>query len=351
MNTWEKRALLEIKAANLQETLALRDSLPIYLTQLCDALSTNIDRTSARKRFDKEASARIGQKHGRERAGSVSYTMDQMIMEYHILRQVICDVLEKDKPLTDVEMEVITCSVEQAVNDAATEFSDTLRDIQEQFSQTLAHDLRSPLTSAKMSAQMILRKAGTDAFYIEKATHIANNMDRIDKMIVDLLDVSRLRAGEPIKLEFSPCDLDKIMREVGDELYSDVKLYPIISSEGSCLGNWNEDGLRRLIENLASNAVKYGKPSGAITLSLIQTKTKATIMVHNEGDPIPHSEQPGLFEQYKRSKSAQNKTGWGLGLTVVRGMVDAHRGTLSLISEKGQGTSFIVELPKDPKSL
>ncbi|HXH32116.1 MAG TPA: histidine kinase dimerization/phospho-acceptor domain-containing protein [Bacteriovoracaceae bacterium] len=83
--------------------------------------------------------------------------MDQLISEYHILRQVICDVLEKDKPLNPVEREVIVCSIEQAVNDAASEFSATLKDLKDQMTQILAHDLRNPLTTAKISTQLIMR--------------------------------------------------------------------------------------------------------------------------------------------------------------------------------------------------
>src|SRR5690606_32735949 len=110
--------------------------VPEYLEQLSDALSTIIDRTDARKRADRIDSERVGRKHGRERAGSLNYSMQQLIFEYHILRQVICDVMEEEVPLTPVEREIIVASIEQAVNDAATQFSETLRDIQEKLTHT-----------------------------------------------------------------------------------------------------------------------------------------------------------------------------------------------------------------------
>jgi hypothetical protein len=106
MHTWEERALKEVDASVHQHSLALRNSLPEFLDQLATALSTTIDRTTARVKWDKDESTRIGKKHGKERAGMLSYTMDQLIFEYHILRQVICDVMEEEAPLSEIEREV-----------------------------------------------------------------------------------------------------------------------------------------------------------------------------------------------------------------------------------------------------
>ncbi|MBA2403947.1 MAG: sensor histidine kinase, partial [Bdellovibrionales bacterium] len=340
MNLWHERAIVEIQAAHFQKTLALRNSLPIYLSQLADALSTTINRTSARKRFDKDASTRIGQKHGKERAASRHYTMDQMILEYHILRQVIFDVLERDYKLSTIELEVIICSVEQAVNDAATQFTETLRNIQEQLSRTLAHDLRTPITAAKMNAQMIIRKADADIFYVDKARRINGSMDRLDMMICDLLDVSRLRSGESLPLEFKEFDFEMIVKEIVIELNYENPNSAILNSSGPCLGSWNENGIRRLIENLANNAIKYGKEKTPITLNLSQDEEKIILEVHNEGEPIPLEDQSLLFEQYKRAKSAESKVGWGLGLAMVKGMVEGHKGSIRVDSEAGKGTSF-----------
>ena len=348
MNLWQERALEEIKAANFQKSLALRNSLPDYLTQLADALSTRINRTSARKRLDKDESTRIGQKHGKERATSTHYTMDQMILEYHILRQVIFDVLERDFKLSDIELEVIICSVEQAVNDAATEFSETLRNIQEQLSRTLAHDLRTPISAAKMNAQMIIRKSDADGFYIDKARRINGSMDRIDMMICDLLDVSRLRAGQSLPLDFQKLDLELLIKEIVLELNYGNPNRAILNSSGPCVGSWNENGILRLVENLANNAIKYGKENTPITLNLSQDEKRIILDVHNEGEPIPLKDQSVLFEQFKRAKSAESKVGWGLGLTMVKGMVEGHNGSIRVDSAAGKGTSFIVELPKNP---
>lgn len=347
MDIWVSRADEEVKAAHFQHTLALKNSLPEYLAQLVDALSKTIDRTSARKRFDKAESSRIGKKHGKERAGAINYTMDQMILEYHILRQVICDVMEEDKILlTPIDREVIVCSIEQAVNDAATEFSNTLKDIQEKLSHTLAHDLRNPIAAAKVSANMILRRPDDSNSAIKSAGRIVGCMDRLDKMISDLLDASRIRAGETLAVDLKECDLDWIVREVAIEATLIHNVAFKINSDSSCKGIWSEDGLRRVLENLTTNAVKYGYKNSLITITVIQDEKHATLSVHNEGNPIAKDDLPILFEQFRRAKSVEKKSGWGLGLTMVEGMIESHKGSIKVESEKDKGTTFTIKIPK-----
>jgi signal transduction histidine kinase len=276
--------------------------------------------------------------------------MDQMITEYHILRQVICDVMEKDTPLTSLEREIIVCSVEQAVNDAATQFSDTLRDLQQKLSNTLAHDLRNPLTTARLGTELILKRPEDEKGTLEKANRISVSLIRIDKMITELLDASRLNAGEALPDGFQECDLVTLVGEVAHELNMNYDNRLVVETHGDCKGSWNEDGLRRLTENLLTNAIKYGKEKTPVTISLEEEDDMVVLSVHNEGDPIPQEEQSGLFDNFKRAKSAENQIGWGLGLSVVKAVADSHKGSFTIESEKGTGTFFRVKIPKNPFS-
>ncbi|MCM2350507.1 MAG: sensor histidine kinase [Bacteriovoracaceae bacterium] len=351
LSIWEERVNKEVVAAHYQERIALRNSLPEYLRHLVNALSNTIDRTSARKLKDQIASTRIGKKHGEERAASLKYTIDQLITEYHILRQVLFDVMEADVRLSDVEREIIVCSIEQAVNDAATEYSDTLKNIKDRLTNTLTHDLRNPLTSTKITAQLVLRKLNANDTLVPKMKLIINNMNRIDQMIIGLLDASRLEAGQSIPIELKLCDLDLIIQQVTNELSLSCPDCFKVLSEGQCQGYWDEKGLRRLIENLVTNAVKYGDENHLITISLAQDETSIELRVHNFGIPISSEEIPLLFEQYSRSKTSKDKAGWGLGLTMVKDMVDAHKGSIVVESDKNKGTTFIIKLPKDARSI
>lgn len=347
LKLWESRAIKEIPAAVHLESLALRNSLPEYLELLADALSTTIDRTHARATADRMESQRVGRLHGSERASSRNYTIDQLISEYHLLRQVVCDVLEEEAPLIPVEREVIVTSIEQAVSDASTQFSEQLRDIQKSFTDALAHDLRGPITTAKSASQLILRHPEDVDHSIRFASRISSSMDRLDAMIHNLLDASRIRAGGRLPLDFATCDLDLIARQVVDEAnFSNGNRLTMLSS-GECLGYWSEGGLRRMIENLTTNAAKYGAEDKPVTVEVTQTQDTATLRVHNEGNPIAAGERDILFEQFRRARSAESKIGWGLGLTVVKGIAEAHDGTVDVESEPGKGTTFTVTLPKD----
>ena len=174
-------------------------------------------------------------------------------------------------------------------------------------------------------------------------------MDRLENMIRDLLDASRIRAGESLSLEFQECDLDWLIREVADEFNATYEGRFKISSSGECEGYWNYNGLRRLLENLSNNAIKYGLKDAPVTISLVQNTETVTLKVHNEGKAIAPEEMDILFQQYRRSRSSDNEVGWGLGLTVVKGVVDAHKGSIEVISENKLGTTFAITLPRNSK--
>lgn len=348
MKRWVERADLEIRGADQQKTLVLKDSLPEYLEHLVTALSKTVDRTEKRKSEDKKESTRLGKKHGKDRAETINYTIEQLISEYHILRQVVFEVMESGGILEKEDRNIIVGSIEQAVNDAASEFSNLLRDLRELMSHTLAHDLRTPISSAKLNAQMALRKI-TDAEYsAKKLNNIISSMDRLDLMIEDLLDAGKMRAGKGIEPELTKFDLVILIKKIISEITPDSENQIILNSSRKCVGNWNEEGLRRVLENLINNALKYGTEKSPVTISLAQNATTTFIKVHNEGPAIPKEMISQLFVQFQRAKETEGKKGWGLGLTVVHRMVEAHKGTIEVESENEKGTTFIIKLPNDP---
>ncbi|MEO5668095.1 MAG: HAMP domain-containing sensor histidine kinase [Bdellovibrionota bacterium] len=345
VKTWEERAIKEVEAATHEHELALQNSLPAFLDSLVHALSTKIDRTQIRIKWDLDENTRISKNHGRERAESGRYTIDQLIFEYHILRQVICELMEEEAILSPVEREVIVCAVEQAVNDAATQFSDTFRDINEKFTNTLAHDLRGPITVAKMSAQLFLKRAPDPEQGLKIMTRIIASMDRLDVMIHDLLDASKLRTGSKLELAFEDCDLDPVLKQIVEEVNFTHGDRVNLITKGNTRGNWNENGLRRVIDNLLTNALKFSPPSTPISVEIKHTDSDVQISVHNSGKPIAAEEQAKLFQQFARTRNSEGKKGWGLGLTVVKGITEAHGGQARVKSSLEAGTTFTVTLP------
>ena len=308
--------------------------------------TTKIKRTPARIRADELESTRIGKLHGHQRAGFADYSMTQLIFEYHILRQVIFQVLEEEAPLEVRERDIIIDSIEQAVNDAATQFSQTLRDIQELFMVTLTHDLRSPLNVIKMGTQLTLRRFEQGDSHANIAAKMLSAVDRLNSMIQNLLDASRLRAGQSLKFEFEECNLDSLLRDVVEDLNFAYDDRFVVVSDADIRSNCSRKEIRRVIENLAINAFKYGAPNTPITLTLEQTDPQISLTIHNEGNPIPSDAQSILFQQFRRTVCAEEQTGWGLGLFLAKSIIETHQGKIEVESAEDKGTSFIVKLPK-----
>lgn len=222
------------------------------------------------------------------------------------------------------------------------------RDLREYFMATLSHDLRTPLTAAKINAQIISRKLADTDRVNRAAVKIVENMGRADAMIRDLLDASSVKAGEKLLVDMGECNLNQIIKDTVEEfstMYGDR--FQIIQNE-DILGNWSCSGVRRIIENLCNNAIKYGSPHEVVKVILENHPSHVVIKVHNMGNPIPEDQQESLFEPFRRAKSkeTQKQRGWGLGLTLVKGLTEAHGGKVSVESSIGSGTTFSVELPK-----
>lgn len=346
MQMWEVRARDEVSASLHQDSLALQNSLPQFLSQLVVELATKRERTSAQIAAHDVETTRIGKLHGHERAGYADYSMTQLIFEYHILRQILFQVLEEEAPLMTRERDIIIDSIEQAVNAAATQFSQTLQDIQELFMVTLTHDFRGSINVVKMGTQLTLRRLEQGDRHVDVAVRMIRAIARLDSMIQDLLDASRLRAGQRLKFELQECSLHALVQEVVEDLSFTHGERFVVISNADVKGYCNPKEIRRVIENIAINAVKYGAPNTPITLTLKQTETHISLTIHNQGKPIPPEAQSILFQQFRRTASAEQRKGWGLGLFLAKSIVEAHRGTIAVESAESEGTSFIIKLPR-----
>ncbi len=218
------------------------------------------------------------------------------------------------------------------------------RGMRERFVATLAHDLRGPLSAARLATEVIAQVPGTRHEFV---TRVERNIERVDRMIRDLLDANRIRAGEPLPLRLDVCDLCQLAHQLAEEartMYGDR----FVVECAEVRGIWSADELYRALWNLVSNAVKYGAPEQPITLSVTASPGSARASVHNVGEPLSAEELSSLFEPFYRSTkaTADGNPGWGLGLTLVRGCAEAHGGHATVSSDH-EGTMFTIELPLD----
>jgi signal transduction histidine kinase len=184
------------------------------------------------------------------------------------------------------------------------------------------------------------------------AARLKSNLGRADHMISDLLDANRLKAGEAVPLKLGDHCLNDIAQNSLDELRQIHGDRFRLSSNETIRGRWCRSSLKRIIENLSSNAIKYGSDKSPISVQLQRVLTpfddRVQITVRNEGNPIPREEQPGLFQPFHRTPTAQtgDQKGWGLGLALVKGLAQAHGGSVSLNYSDERGTEFCVDLPR-----
>ncbi len=250
---------------------------------------------------------------------------------------VIIDVTERKK-------------AEEKLNCALTRLQEE-RAARERFVSTLTHDLRSPLSTVKMSLDLILNRAQDPKSVRTISTHAISGLNRTDQMIQDLLDVTRIKAGMGLSIETSECDLAELAREVRDELSANYRVDFQLEAPKILKGNFSCKQLRRVIENLGSNAAKYGDTSQPILIRLSDAEQGITLSVQNYGNPIPMEELPIIFDSFLRSRTvSKGSRGWGLGLSIVKGVVEAHEGSVSVISNSESGTIFTVTIPKAKES-
>lgn len=227
------------------------------------------------------------------------------------------------------------------------------RGIREQFVSVLAHDIRSPLAAAKMTAASVLRRRGPTAEgrVVTALSRVVTGLDRADRMIVDLLDANRIRAGHMLQLPLAPCDLAEIVHDAFTELTALHGDRFRLEGERSVAGIWNAEALKRVALNLGTNAAKYGEPGTPVIFSLARTVAGARMSVHNAGAPIRPDKLATLFEPFARARGPGQvrQHGWGLGLTLVKGAAEALGGSVSVESAQGPGTTFHVDLPLDAR--
>lgn len=226
------------------------------------------------------------------------------------------------------------------------------RDLREKFVSALSHDLRTPLSIAKICTQLIKRKSENIEAISTMADRIVVHIDRADRMIRDLLDANRIKASEGIPISIRNCRLNLILDYVIknlEELYGNR--FQIHKLADEINGYWDEMAVHRIIENLASNAIKYGSADTEVIIAVTLQVNWIEISVHNQGTPIPDEDQRSLFNYYHRTNFATNsgQKGWGIGLTLVKGLTEAHGGTVRIESNAEHGTSFIVRLPLDAR--
>jgi heavy metal sensor kinase len=212
----------------------------------------------------------------------------------------------------------------------------------------VAHDLRTPLTSVEGFAQALVDgTAATPAAQRQAAAAIYEEAGRMRRMVNQLLDLARFEAGQ-IQVERAPVDLAALARkrarvwepqakEAGITLRVEVSGAPVVAGD--------EGRLIQLLDNLLSNALRYTKAGGRVTVSVASTPPEVVLAVADTGEGIPPEALERIFERFYRGDPSRGGESTGLGLAIVREIVRAHGGTIQAESVVDVGSKFTVRFP------
>jgi PAS domain S-box-containing protein len=212
-----------------------------------------------------------------------------------------------------------------------------------------SHDLSNPLNALQLLLTRLRRvdPAAEPQRIREGLGAAVRNAQRLGQLLHNLLDLSRLSSGK-LALDVSRVDLQEVVREVV-ERYADPAAEAgcrlTFEAEGALEGWWDRLRLERVVTNLLSNALKFGRGK-PIEVRLEQAGDQARLTVRDHGVGIPPEAQRRIFERFEREKSGGRHAGFGLGLYIVRQLVEGHGGSIRVESQPGQGALFTVELPR-----
>ncbi|MCE9671887.1 ATP-binding protein [Myxococcus stipitatus] len=254
-----------------------------------------------------------------------------------------------------VEVTGLVCA-RRAAEDLAKDLREAVQ-LRDEFLSIASHELKSPITSVQLQLQFLQRAAtppGSDsraALIHRRVNATLRSVAQLHQLVSALLDVSRIRAGR-LDMTHEPVDLPALAHELVDRAREDAEGVPChvrVDAEGPLVGHWDRMRLEQVITNLLSNAFKYGgrRP---VEVRITREEGFARLCVKDQGIGIAPEDQARIFQRFERAVSARHYGGFGLGLWIVRQIVEALRGDIRVESQPGVGSTFIVRLPLQPSA-
>ncbi len=223
--------------------------------------------------------------------------------------------------------------------------------VRDDFLSIASHELKTPLTPLKLQIEILqtqcehVMPATTRDIFCRMLARADEQIDRLASLVDELLDISRIRGGR-LQLHREPVDLAPLVDAVVDRFRGDAppNTFSITAPPTPIEGEWDRLRIDQIVTNLVSNALKYG--AGApIDIEAGSDGDLAILKVRDRGVGIPLAEQSRIFQRFERASTGRSVSGLGLGLYIVRQIVDAHGGRIEVASRPGQGSTFTVMLP------
>lgn len=360
---WEAFAR-KLPAGRTMSDLALRDhSREILLAIAVDMELPHSEEERADESQEivptEESTSSAAAEHGalRQMAG---FDLVQLFAEFRALRASVMAFWQRSE-----EAQSATSSIEditrfnegmdKALAHSVQSYSSEVGASRDMFLAVLGHDLRGPLSGISMSAMLLAKPGLSDAARQQAAARIKRASRDMNRLITDLLEYTRTRLGAGIPIERSACDLGPVCEASLEDIRAGNPEQQFVQRMSGDL-NLQADAARmqQALSNLLSNAVQHGKRQSPVTLTADGEVDAIVLKVSNAGDPIPSDKLQAIFEPLVQAPNAssevheRSKTSLGLGLFIVREIVLAHGGTISVESSAAAGTTFTIRLPRAP---
>jgi len=341
---WENRLRSTVNEAAALPHPILINTFPTLYDNIAQSISSGYPRESV------TLANTVASEHGGERARVTNYSHQAVIAEYQLLRWTILDVLNRNGVALDSnEFFAINAAIDDCIQESVNAFALAQSALRERFIVTITHDLRNPLQVISSAAELLLHVDDLEKIR-ELASRIVGNSQRMDRMIQDLLDAAVFQSGERLKLHLDSVDIMEVVREVQEQLAEQCGTRLQVLG-APITGWWDRDAMKRVLENLLNNALKYGAPDAAIRIKIDCSHARMLLTVHNEGDAIPPEELESIFQVFRRAEAAREseKRGWGIGLPYVRSVAESHGGSVQIDSAPGRGTTLAIDVPVDAR--
>jgi signal transduction histidine kinase len=327
----------------------LRDHAEEILTAVVQDLDIPQSQEEQARKSQGHGSAQTMQASGRLHADDRikhGFTFRSVLAEFRALRATVLRLYAESRASDLKDARRFNEAIDEALTESMDRFAIQTDLFRDQFIGVLSHDLRTPLGAITAGAALLGAPEDNPQRRRRVVGRIMNSAQRMERMIGDLLDLTRARLGGSIPLTRLPIDLQEVCEEAMIEVRAgqpDAVLR--WQASGDLRGEWDADRLAQVVSNLVGNAIQHGGGT-PITLTGREEGDSVTLAVHNGGPSISQDVLPFVFEPLARGHGKDAGGGIGLGLFIARAIVSAHGGDIQVTSSADAGTTFTVRLPK-----
>jgi signal transduction histidine kinase len=339
---WEEEVRRDLPALRNLSRPVLLDHMHEFLAGLADWIDGQTEK--AERAFD-----RLVEGHALQRLG-YGVGLETLTREYSKLRVVLLRELLRVPSTPGVREALVRLheGMDHAMNSAVRRYAQRREEVRERFIGILGHDLRDPLSTVVISANMLASNPALKAEHRVVASRIVRATDRMQRMIGDVLDFARGHLGSGIPANPTLNDMGEICRAAVDELIgANPQRHIELEVEGDLRGAFDRDRVHQALSNLLSNAVAHGE--GPIEVRAYETESRHAVMteVTSHGPVIPDAIRDTIFDPFVQGEIAGPRRGLGLGLYIVNQIALAH-GAQCDVSSDESATTFTICWPRVP---